>query len=67
MQHVFHVITNGENYPEFATTAQENKAFNNQVEGGANESVTWLIWLRRYGLAGDGMDNAVTAPHTNYR
>ena len=43
----FHVAVDGGSYPELATTARENGAFGNQMEGGANAGATWSIRLRR--------------------
>ena len=36
MQPAFCAVADGENYPELATTAQENVVVDNQMEGGAN-------------------------------
>ena len=66
VQPAFHVVADGESYPELATTAREIRAFGNLMEGGANAGTTWSIWLRRYGPAGGGTDDAVPAPHARY-
>ena len=58
VQPAFRVVADGESYPELATTARENGAFDNRIEGGANAGATWSIRLRRYSPAGGGTDNA---------
>ena len=62
----FRVVADGESYPELATMARENGAFDNQMEGGANVGATWLIQLRRYDPAGGGTDDAMPVPHDRY-
>ena len=59
MQPAFHIVTNGESYPELVTMSRENGALGNQKEGWANMSVTWLIQFWQYGPAGSGADHAV--------
>ena len=66
MQPAFCVVADGENYPEMAPAARENRAVDNQMKGGANAGATWLIRLRRYGSAGGGTDDVVPAPHARY-
>ena len=66
MQPAFHVVADGESYPELDTTARENRAFGNQMEDRANAGVTWPIRLRRYGPAGSGIDDTVSVPHASY-
>ena len=40
VQSVFLVATDGENYPDLATTARENGTIDNQIEGGGNGGAT---------------------------
>ena len=49
MQPVFCVVADSKSYPELTTTARENGAFDNKMEGGANAGAIWSIRLRWYG------------------
>jgi len=45
----FQIVASGESYEQIATKALDDNSFNDIMEGGSNEHLTWSIRLRRYG------------------